>query len=603
MADQLDEIRNKIDIVELISEYFPLKKTGRNFKALCPFHSETAPSFVVSPERQIFKCFGCGAGGDIFGFLMQMEGMEFNEALRILAKRAGVKLKTYRPSEGERKKQLLYEINHLASEFYHYLLLNHPSGKKALDYILGRGITRESIDLFKLGFAPDLWESLQKFLVGKKGYRATDLEKAGLVIKSTRGQGFYDRFRRRLMFPLKDHRGNVVGFAGRVLESKVEEAKYINTPETLVYHKSELLYGLSETRAVIKRVDEAILVEGELDMISSYQAGVKNTLAIKGSALTESQIKLLSRFTKNIIFALDQDAAGEAATKTAVETAETAGLNIKVIQIKGGKDPDEVAQKNPKLWRKLVEKPVPVYDYFLNSALNRFDAQTAEGKQKIGQELMPILAKINDEIVKAHYLRQLAEKLAVTEEVVLAQMKKMADSDDRFLTKSRPVVEPVLDSKKKSQAEILEEHLLALAFQAKKWELLRKREVLSLVKTARFVRILEILAQYLKRFKTQESDRLAKKLPAELKETFNQLYFFDLSEVIEDEEKFNQEWAKAIKRLKKLGLKERLTKIAEEVKILEAKKNPKANEKKRLKKLDSELKKISQQVAKLEKEK
>lgn len=600
MADQLEEIKRKVDIVELINEYVPLKKTGRNFKALCPFHSETIPSFVVSPERQIWKCFGCGLGGDHFRFLMEREGMEFGEALRTLAKRAGVKLKPYKPSESEKAKQLLYEINHLASEFYHYLLINHPAGKKALNYILGRGISKESLQLFKLGFAPDLWEGLQKFLVGKKGYKPEDLEKAGLVIRSEKGRGYYDRFRGRLMFTLKDHRGNVVGFAGRVLDPKQEEVKYINTPETLVYHKSDLLYGLTETRQAIKKADEAILVEGELDLISSYQAGIKNVLAIKGSALTSSQVQLLGRYTKNLIFALDCDVAGDAAARRGIEIADAAGIAIKVVELKGGKDPDEVAQKNPKLWQKLVTKAVPVYDYFFASAFSRFDAKTAEGKRRIGQELAPVLAKISNEIVRGHYMTQLGEKLGVGEEAIAVEVAKM-EVEKWPIPAQAPTEREV--GEKLSRREILEEHLLALAFQANQWEFLRKRKVTSIVKTPRFARILEILAKYLKRYKSFESERLAKMLPAELVETFNKFYLLDFVGIVEEEEKLAKEFEKTLNQLEKFDLKEQLKEIANKIKAIEKKKEVTRKEKKQLKNLHQEFRDLSKKLAELEQEK
>ncbi len=305
--DQIEEIRSKIDLVAFISETVPLKKAGRNFKGLCPFHTEKTPSFIVSPERQIWKCFGCQKGGDAFGFLMEIERIEFGEALRILAKKTGVVLQSYRPSQSESEKDKLYQINHLAAEFFHYLLLNHRAGKKALNYILQRGISKQSLEKFKLGYAPAMWDGLQGFLVGKKGYKAEDLEKAGLIIKrageqeSRKVEGYYDRFRDRLMFPLSDHRGNVVGFAGRVLDPEVKEAKYVNTPETAVYHKSDLLFPLDVTKEEIKKENCAMVVEGELDAISSYQVGLKNVVAIKGSALSEEQSRLLKRFCETEI--------------------------------------------------------------------------------------------------------------------------------------------------------------------------------------------------------------------------------------------------------------------------------------------------------------
>lgn len=591
--DQLEEIKNKIDIVDFINEYVPLKKTGRNFKALCPFHSETIPSFIVSPERQIFKCFGCGEGGDIYKFLMKMEGMEFGEALRTLAKRAGVKLRRYQPSESEKQKNLFYEINHLASEFYHYLLLNHPVGKKALNYILGRGIKKDSLQLFKLGFAPNTWDSLQKFLVGKKGYKVEDLEKAGLVIKS---QGYYDRFRGRLMFPLKDHRGNICGFSGRVLDPKQEEAKYINTPETLIYHKSDLLYGLTETKEAIRKADQAILVEGELDLISSYQAGVKNVVAIKGSALTDNQVRLLGRFTQNIVFALDRDVAGDAAARRGIQLADAAGLAMKVVKLEGGKDPDEVAQKNPRLWQKLVQEAVPVYDYFFASAFARFDPKTAEGKRKIGQELAPALAKITNEIERAHYIGELAERLGVEEEAIASEITKVATTDYREPRPWRAA--RTAEKERLGRREILEEYLLALAFQASKWSLLGKRKVASLVKTPRFARLLEVLAQYLKRYKTFESKRLAKMLPAELIETFDKFYLLDFASLIKDEEKLSREFEKTLEQLEKLDLKEQLRKIAAKIKMIEKKKEISKKEKKQLKNLDQEFRDLSQKLVK-----
>lgn len=617
MAEQLEEIKRKIDIVQFINNYVPLKKTGRNFKALCPFHSETVPSFIVSPERQIWHCFGqCGEGGDIFKFLMKIENIDFGEALRELAKRAGVKLVSYRLSEDEKQKQLLYEINHLAAEFYHYLLLNHPAGKRALNYILGRGINKDSLEKFKLGYSPNMWEGLQRFLVGKKGYRVEDLERAGLVIRrdtpsvtsNTKENvsrtnvlrvTWYDRFRDRLIFPLKDHRGDICGFAGRKIprgfggsrpKGDEGEAKYINSPETLIYHKSDLLYGLFENKDEIKKVDGVILVEGELDAISSYQVGVKNMVAIKGSALTPRQVQLLSRFTKNITFALDSDIAGDAAVRRGIEVADGAGVAMGVVEIKGGKDPDEVAQKNPQLWQRLVSQAVPVYDYFLNSAFSKFDPELAEGKRKIGQELIPILAKISDKIVQAHYIQALAERLGIEEEAIAAEIAKFEVS---LATTPAQVREEIIQ---KDRREILEEHLLVLCFQSENWAWLRKRKPLSLVKTPRFLRILESLGDYLKKYKTLDSERLTKMLAPELKESFNQLYLFDLGNLAKDEDKLKSEFQETIRQLEKFSLKEKLKQIAEEIENLEKEKSSSS----KLDKLNEEFRDLGARLAELE---
>jgi DNA primase len=600
--DHLEEIKRKVDIVELINSYTPLKKAGRNFKALCPFHSEKTPSFMVSPERQIWHCFGgCGEGGDIFKFLMKIENIDFGEAVKELAKRAGVKLTQYQPSEGEKNKQLLYEINHLAEEYYHFLLTQHPSGKRALDYILGRGIKKESLKLFKIGFAPDSWRSLQAFLVGKKGYKTEDLERAGLILKNQRGD-FYDRFRNRLMFPLKDHHDNVRGFAGRLLDPQVKEAKYVNTPETLIYHKSDLLYGLTEAKQEIKKQDQAVLVEGELDMISSFQTGVKNVLAIKGTALTESQIKLISRFTQKIVLALDQDLAGDQAARRGIEMAENQGMMIRVIETKQGKDPDEIAQKDPKLWQELVKKALPVYDYLLDSAFARFDGQSIEGKRKISEEIIPIWAKINNEIVRDHYIRLLSERLKVGEEAIIKEIEKAKANQAQTGAGQALFGQRSAQNKEKPQRENLEEYLFSLAFQSGQWDLLKKRKIAGLIKTYRLSRILELLKDYFQQYQNINSERFAKKLEPELLETFNHLYLNDLGDLLEDEVKFQKELGKITARLEKIDLLENLAQISDKIKSLEKEKQLSPENKKILQKHHEDFRDLSSQLKSFEEE-
>jgi len=597
--DQLEEIKKRIDIVDLISQYINLKKAGRNFKAICPFHQEKTPSFVISPERQIWHCFGsCGEGGDIFGFLMKMENLDFSEAVRELAKRAGIKLTQFHPKKGEKRKQIWYEANHLAGEFYHYLLTDHSAGKKARDYILGRGISKESLKFFKIGFSPNSWSNLQKFLIGKKKYLRTDLENTGLIARSDSGR-FYDRFRSRIMFPLKDHRGNICGFSGRILLPDVKEAKYINTPETPLYHKSDLLYGLFEAKEAIKEKDEVILVEGELDVISSYQVGVKNVVAIKGSALTENQVKLLGRFTKNIVLALDQDMAGDQAARRGIGIADKEEMNIKVAELKKGKDPDEIAQKDPKLWKKLIKGAVPVYDYFIDSAFNRFDGDTIEGKRNISQEIIPILSKANNEIIQAHYARLLAERLKVTEESILEEIDKQENSP---LTSYEVSPSFEKEAEKKSRREKLENYLFSLAFQSDRWELLKKRKIQGLIKTYRLERILETLKKYLKKYKSIESSRLAKMLDPELLDTLNKFYLSDLGETVEDEEKLDKEFSKTLDRLEDIDLREKLSEISGKIKRLEKEDKISSKEQKKLDKLYFEFRDLSKKLSEFEKE-
>lgn len=576
--EETEEIKRRINIVDFINEFVPLKKAGRNFKALCPFHAEKTPSFIVSPERQTWHCFGgCQEGGDILKFLMKWENIDFLEALRILAKKAGVKL-TFRPevTERERLKERIYEINHLTSEFYHYLLLNHPSGKLALKYVLDRGLTQEALKLFKLGYAPNLWEGLIKYLA-KKGYSYELMDKAGLIIPSESG-GFYDRFRGRLIFTLKDNRGNVVGFSGRILQEGVKEAKYINTPETPVYIKGNLLYGLDITREAIKKEGAAVIVEGEFDLLSSYQAGVENVVAIKGSALTEGQVALLRRYTENILLSLDMDLAGDAAARRGIEIADGAGLNIKVVMIPVGKDPDECIRKDPNLWKKSLDEAVPVFDFIIDSASSRFDSKTAEGKRKISEDTLPFLAKIANPVVQSHYLKALSQKLEVSEEGVGLALRQYTEREKTPFLPSPPL------SPKVKREQLLEEYLLSLILKTE-----GTKEFVEIFKTlseedfsspplGKIWNILSTVFAKEKKFKIQ---KFCQEIPKELLPIVDRLYLAPLGEATK------KEIEATIKEIKKLYLqrkiKELSTKVREEENL----------DKKSLKRLSEELKSIS----------
>ncbi|RJR25740.1 DNA primase [Candidatus Microgenomates bacterium] len=557
--DQIEEIRSKIDLVQLISESVVLTKAGRNFKGLCPFHSEKTPSFMVSPERQIWHCFGCQKGGDAFGFLMEMERIEFGEALRILAKKAGVKLESYRPSKNESEKEKLYEVNHLASEFFHYLLVSHNIGKKALSYILQRGITKGSLEKFKIGYSPPMWEGLQKYLVGKKGYDVLDLEKAGLVIKGQKRDSFYDRFRDRVMFPLFDHRGNVTGFSGRLLDANAKEAKYVNTPETAIYHKSELLYPLQITKEEIKKENTAVVVEGELDAISCFQVGIKNVVAIKGSALTEAQARLLKRFCENLVLSLDSDSAGDMASRRGIEIADKAGFNLKVVTLEKYKDPDEAAQKEPDYLKEQINNAENIYDFFISSAFKRYRGKTAEEKRKIGQELIPILAKIEDEIIKDIYIKRLSEKLEVNEESIILQTKKVFSKAPVTPKQSQPVIQ-------KTRREILEEYLIALAFQGKEAKRLLSEKTRSLINLPVYVKLIEKLEEFFKENKRFSSQFFFNFLPVELRDAYDKLYLVDFGARIEDKQWLEKELEESEKQLETLKIREEIKKLTDQIK-------------------------------------
>jgi len=599
--DQIEEIKAKIDLVQFISGYIPLQKAGRNFKAPCPFHTEKTPSFIVSPERQIWHCFGCQKGGDVFRFLMEYDRMDFGEALRLLAKKTGVVLKSYQPSEDEAQKEKLFQINHLAMEFFHYLLLNHQAAKPALEYILGRGISKDSLKLFKIGYSPHLWDGLQQYLVGKKGYRSQDLEAAGLIIPTSRISSpasrsqYYDRFRHRLMFPLIDHRGNVRGFAGRVLDPLVKEAKYVNTPETLVYHKSELLYPLDLTKEEIKKENQAVVVEGELDAISSFQIGIKNVVAIKGSALTEAQVKLLKRFTDNLVLALDADIAGDQAVRRGIEIADKEGLNIRVLELEKYKDPDEAAQKEPKYYRESLKKAVPYYDFLIDSSFKRNAGETPEGKRKIGEELIPPLSRIENEIVKDHYLRKLADKLGVSEEAIGIQIKKYLANQN--------LVKPALAPEKtnRSREEILEEYLLALCFQSGKIRPLSIEENRNLFQLPGYRKMIELLNPFFE--KKFSSGEFAAVLPLELTDLFNNIYLVDLgknNERVEDEDWLEKEIGQTLQQMKILKIKKDLVSVSEEIKKMEKEDRSGSND---WKEAENRFKDLSQQLASIKEEK
>lgn len=572
--DPREQIKAKIDIVPFIAEHIPLKQAGRNFKALCPFHGEKTPSFVVSPERQIWHCFGCNLGGDIFTFLMEFEKMEFLEALRTLAKRAGVKLTTLAPSKIEQVKERLFQINHLASEFYHYLLTEHEVGEKARDYLKKRGMKKQTIDAFKLGFAPAKWELLFDYLTRKKGFSAEEIEQAGLIIRSQRSEArgqttqirnpkYYDRFRDRIIFTLRDHRGNVVGFAGRLLDTQAKEAKYVNTPETPLYHKGELFYGLDVTREAIKKEDGAIIVEGEFDMLSSFQAGVANVVALKGTALTLMQAKLIKRFTQNVALAFDLDIAGDAAARRGIQMADNEGLNIKVIRAKAGKDPDEVIRKNPLAWKKAIKAAVSVYDFLIDSALSRFDKETPEGKKHIADEVLPSIWAISNEIVKAHFIKRLSAELDTTEEVIVKQMEKL---EKPALAVAQQVTKP----KPTTRQQVIEEYLMALLLQKGDKALLEKVHPMleaNLLQSQVLEKVLHLLLAFYERQQPFDIKKFVKDIPKELLPTVDRLYLIDTEPIAKDDVPFEIE--QALRELKVLLLRRKMEEVAAQLKKME----------------------------------
>jgi len=559
MNDDVEQVKSKVDIVSLVSEYVQLKKSGRNYKANCPFHNEKTPSFMVSPDRQIFKCFGCGEGGDVFAFLKKMEGLEFGEALKLLAGKVGVQLKEYKPSLAEKRKETLLEISGLASNLFHYLLTKHSLGKNALDYLKARGVIKKSVDNFQLGFSPNQKKFLFQFLV-KKGYLPADIISTGLVIATSDGP--IDRFRGRIIFPISDIQGRVTAFSGRSVGSL--EPKYLNSPETLIFNKSKTLYGINLAKASIKKEKAAVLVEGNLDVISSHQVGVENVVAPLGTALTIQQVENLKKLSDTVIFAFDTDLAGDAAEKRGIEIVEEAGMNMKVVQLLEGKDPDEVIKKNPHLWKKVLKEAVPIYDYFINSAVGRYGVDSAEGKRRVVNEVIPTLSKLTDEILRSHYLQQLSAKVGV-EETDLRELVDKYVSGDRKGSEIKEVLDKPLSPRVGS---IVEKYLLALVVQSGQIE---KGVAPELFTDNSYQEIFKLIKQYKKENEKWRVKAFAKNLPEALLPAFDDILLFDIDEeVLELPSKLEQEINVCANRLKELSLRKKLKELSIAIKQAEA---------------------------------
>ena len=405
-------IKDAVNIVEVIAEHLEIKPAGANYKGLCPFHQEKTPSFMVSQEKQIWHCFGCHKGGDVFTFLQEIEGLEFPEVLKILAKRANITLDVAPMKREETsQKQRLLRIHTLAMRFFMLTLEKSNAAHNARIYAKDRGLTEKEIKNFKLGYAPPSWDALEKFLK-KRGFSANEILSSGLVVKKDENS-YYDRFRDRLIFPLLDAYGFPIGFGGRSLSQIDSSAKYINSPQTLLYNKSAYLYGLDKAKQAIREKDEAILVEGYMDVISSHKIGVLHVVGTSGTALTDPHLHLLKRYTKNIIFAFDFDRAGLEATLRAIALAWKYECNVKVAKLTDGKDPDSIITENTGAWKAALDSAQHVIDHYLSYLQTKHNRKTAEGKQSIAQELLPIIARLPRRIEQTHYLQKLGDLIGV----------------------------------------------------------------------------------------------------------------------------------------------------------------------------------------------
>jgi DNA primase len=419
----ITEVKQRLDIVEFISEYVTLQKAGRNFKGLCPFHTEKHSSFFVFPEQQSWHCFGaCGTGGDIFSFVMKKEGIDFGQALRILAQRGGVTLSPREaPSKAEdEKRERLSQINEAAAEYYYHILSATKAGATARSYLTKRNIMPETIKEFRLGFSPDAWETIKDYLLGK-GYTEKELVEAGLIIEKEEG-GSYDRFRNRLMFPICDIQGRVTGFGARVLDDSLP--KYINSPQTPIFDKSNSQYGIDKAKSAIRKKDLVIIVEGYMDVLTAHQHSWQNVVGSMGTSLTEKQVEGIKRLTKNITLALDADLAGEEATLRGRAILAYSNIEANVILLPPGKDPDEVMGDEPALWQKLVEQAMPIMDFAFQSVISKVDINKARDKSLAVQKLLPSIYEIRDPVQQSHYLKRLARELKIEESAIRTALRE-----------------------------------------------------------------------------------------------------------------------------------------------------------------------------------
>ncbi len=420
----ITDVLERSNIVELIASYVPLKRVGRSYKANCPFHPEKTPSFIVSSDKQIFHCFGCGVGGNALSFVMQYEKVNFREALEILAQRSGIPLPEPDKSDFQRSREdfskSLYSLYETASNFFNANLMSDAEAKGARGYLQKRGLSKETAVRFKLGYAKAGWDTLIGHLKSK-GSNLSLIDKSGLVVSKDEG-GYYDRFRGRVIFPIIDIKDRVIGFGARVLDDSLP--KYINSPETSIYSKGKHLFGLSQARDAIRTQDQAIVVEGYLDMIIPFEAGIKNIVASLGTALTADQIRLLKRYTNRVVMLYDADLAGEIATLRALELLIKEDMDVRIARLPKGEDPDSYARKSGKdSFLKMIAEARPIFDYKLEHLLSKYDSTTTNGKDRIIREILPTIKKFKNQTIQAEYIRQLAEKLSLHEEALWEDFK------------------------------------------------------------------------------------------------------------------------------------------------------------------------------------
>lgn len=452
--DIIQQIRESTDIVDVISEHVSLKKRGKSYFGLCPFHQERTPSFHVDPNRQFFHCFGCNAGGNVFSFLMQIENLSFPESVRILAERAGIPLpESGQMEEVHHETESLYLINQMASDFYRDCLYKTEAGKKALRYLEERFFDSNVIDLFQIGYAPNRWDGLiQK--ADREGGKRDLLEKAGLILPKKDGKGYYDRFRGRLMFPILNASGRIAGFGGRILADDKNSPKYINSPETVIYQKSRILYGLYQSKTGIRREDRAILVEGYTDLMRLFQAGLDYAIATSGTALAEQHAGLLSRYTKNIVLIFDGDEAGFQATRRAIQILFAQGFKIRILVLPEGQDPDTWIQKQgPVTGDEIAAQSVDVVDFAIAHQSKKHG--TVEERSRSAHEILELISSVRDPVERNLLVKKAGEILDLDEHVLFDLLKRPAQDGEKARVNLQPDKKNALDRAEESLIKLM----------------------------------------------------------------------------------------------------------------------------------------------------
>lgn len=556
MFSPVEEIKSRIDVVELIQSYIKVQKAGMNYKAICPFHAEKTPSFFISPARQIWHCFGgCGEGGDIFKFVMKLEGLEFPEALRLLAQRAGVMLKREDPAARSERNRL-HDICEEAALVFERVLGNTPAAKS---YLRTRGVSEDTIKEFRIGFAPQSWDFLLKQLLQKK-FSREEIERAGLAIRSQDNFSWYDRFRGRIIFPITDSAGRVIGFGGRVFSvedgkpsspEKVE-AKYINTPQTPIYDKSRVLYGFDRAKHEIRAKNQVVVVEGYMDCVMSHQAGVKNTISVSGTALTFQQLQIVKRLCDTLICSFDADQAGDSATKRSLALAAQFELKRKIAVIPSGKDPADAVKENPAIWRKAVFSAKDIATFYFDKLFNEHDPRTVEGKKQITERLLPVIFELSDEIEKAHWVGEIAKRFSIQEDTIWKELTRRGGADD-VVSQVHTAEASVLAIP--TRRELLEERLLILLSVVR--DEVRSREL-----TGHYLEFTHPLYKNLFDYFTK--DELGRHAAPLIQEHIATLKFKGemLGEITKD---IDRELMVCIRELEKVSIRERLLRLGEEI--------------------------------------